>query len=327
MFAFAAAALLTAFAQDPAPQVEPSPKAPAFEIELRANALVRGLRLTLGDLADVQPAGQDAATIANIQLGTAPTPGAIRTITRNEFLQTLVANGYSPTAFKIRGAVETAVQSMVISIGQAEFVDAAKIALDAVLTQEGGDVEYELAAPIRIQQVQPGRKTQELRARVRGGATSPSSAVVDVEVMVDGETAKTVPEQWKLSRFHSVLKASQAIQAGMPLSPDNCALSRERVSQTTGLYLTSMEQALGLITKRSMQPNQLVMLSDTGQPALIHRGDIVTVVLTKGRVKIETRGVANNDAGRGETVMVTSASNRTQLTGVAEASGTVVVRN
>jgi hypothetical protein len=57
------------------------------------------------------------------------------------------------------------------------------------------------------------------------------------------------------------------------------------------------------------------------------RGDIVTVVLTKGRVKIETRGVANNDAGRGETVMVTSASNRTQLTGVAEASGTVVVRN
>jgi flagella basal body P-ring formation protein FlgA len=113
----------------------------------------------------------------------------------------------------------------------------------------------------------------------------------------------------------------------MPLGPDNCALSRERVSQTTGLYLTSVEQALGLIAKRSMQPNQLVMLSDAGQPALIHRGDIVTVVLTKGRVKVETRGVANNDAGRGETVMVTSASTRTQLTGVAEASGTVVVRN
>ncbi len=327
MFAIATAALLLAFAQDPAPQGEPAPKAAAFEIELRANALVRGLDLRLADLAEITPAGEDAQLVGAIKLGQAPMPGVVRTFTRHEFLQALVANGYSPASFKIRGAVESTVQSMVVAIGQAEFVDAAKTVLDAVLLQEGGDVEVELATTIRIQQVQPGRKSQELRARVRGGTTNPASAVVDVDVLVDGEVAKTVPVQWKLTRFHSVLKASQSIGAGVPIGPENCVVSRERVSQTTGLYLTSLEQAHGLICKRSLQPNQLVMLTDVGQPAIVHRGDIVTVVLTKGRVKIETRGIANNDAGRGESVTVTSASSRAQLTGVAEASGTVVVRN
>lgn len=326
MFAFATAALLVAIAQDPAPRGE-TRTAPAFEIELRANALVRGLDLTLGDLAEVRPEGQDAATIGAIKLGAAPMPGVVRQITRNEFLQALVANGYSPASFKIRGAVESTVQSMVVSIGQSEFVNAATIALQAVLQQEGGDVEYELAAPLRALQVQPGRVSQDLRARVRGGATSPASAVVDVEVLVDGVAAKTVAVQWKLSRFHQVLKTTQAVAAGIPLGPENCVMSRERVSQTQGLYITSIEQAVGTIAKRNLQPSQLLMLTDVGQPALIHRGDIVTVVLTKGRVKIETRGVANNDAGRGETVTVTSASTRAQLTGVAEASGTVVVRN
>jgi len=327
MFAIATAALLFAFAQAPAPQGEPAPKAAAFEIELRANALVRGLDLRLSDLAEITPAGEDAQLVGAIKLGQAPMPGVVRTFTRHEFLQALVANGYSPASFKIRGAVESTVQSMVVAIGQTEFVDAAKNVLDAVLLQEGGDVEVELAAPIRIQQVQPGRKSQDLRARVRGGTTNPASAVVDVDVLVDGEVAKTVPVQWKLTRFHLVLKASQSIAAGIPIGPENCVVSRERVSQTTGLYLTSLEQATGLISKRSLQPNQLVMLTDVGQPAIVHRGDIVTVVLTKGRVKIETRGIANNDAGRGETVTVTSASSRSQLTGVAEASGTVVVRN
>jgi len=327
MFAIATTALLFAFAQDPAPQGEPAPKAAAFEIELRANALVRGLDLRLSDLAEITPAGEDAQLVGAIKLGQAPMPGVVRTFTRHEFLQALVANGYSPASFRIRGAVESTVQSMVVAIGQTEFVDAAKTVLDAVLLQEGGDVEVELAAPIRIQQVQPGRKSQELRARVRGGTTNPASAVVDVDVLVDGEVAKTVPVQWKLTRYHFVLKANQSIGAGVPIGPENCAVSRERVSQTTGLYLTSLEQAQGLISKRSLQPNQLVMLTDVGQPAIVHRGDIVTVVLTKGRVKVETRGIANNDAGRGETVTVTSASSRAQLTGVAEASGTVVVRN
>ncbi len=326
MFAFATAALLIAFAQDPAPRDE-ARTAPAFEIDLRANALVRGLDITLADLAEVKPEGQDASTIGALKLGVAPMPGVVRQITRNDFLQALVANGYSPAAFKIRGAIESTVQSMIVSIGQNEFVNAATIALQAVLLQEGGDVEYELAAPLRALQVQPGRISQELRARVRGGATSPASVVVDVEVLVDGVAARSVAVQWKLSRFHQVLKTTQAIAAGLPIGPENCLLSRERVTQTQGLYITTLEQVLGTIAKRNLQPAQLLMLTDVGQPALIHRGDIVTVVLTKGRVKIETRGIANNDAGRGESVTVTSASTRAQLTGVAEASGTVVVRN
>ena len=113
----------------------------------------------------------------------------------------------------------------------------------------------------------------------------------------------------------------------MPIGPEYFTLSRERLDQTNGLYLTSMEQVVGKVARRNLQPNQLLMLSDVAEPALIRRGDLVTLIITKGRVKIETQAIANNDAVRGERVNVISTGTRASLTGIAEASGTVVIRN
>src|SRR5262245_57458445 len=141
---------------------------PAFEVELRGNVLARGLDVTLADLADITPATTDSLAIGALKFGPAPVPGFPRTVTRTELLQTLVANGHAAADFRFKGATETVVQTIVLEVSPQAQLDAATTVLEAVLAQEGGDVEFEPPSRVRSLQVQPGRRSQELRARVRG---------------------------------------------------------------------------------------------------------------------------------------------------------------
>lgn len=301
------------------------PGAPVFELALELNALARGTEVTIGDLCEITPVGPDALAIGRLRFGPAPVPGFARTVTRTDILQSLVAAGHEAGTFRFKGATETVVQAVVVEVPESALLEAAETVLRAVIDQEGWDVEWQVAGRVRSLQVPAGHLSREVQARVRDGRTSPSSAVVDVRVLVDGQVAKTVPVQFRLVRFQPVLKTVGAVRAGTPLGPHNVEISREPMAQASGLFLTTFEQVQGMIARRNLQPGQLLMLGHAGPPAVIRKGELVTIVLTRGRVKVTARGIANHDAAEGEAVAVTCTHSRAQVTGVAAGGGLVVV--
>lgn len=297
-----------------------------LELRLRPAVAARGLDVTIGELCEVLPNGPDALAVAQIKFGPAPGSGYTRTILRTEIVQSLAAAGRNVALVKLTGADEVVVQAIAVEVPASELLDAATAALQALLAIEGGDVEFE--APTRLRQVQapPGRQSQDLRCRVRGNRTGPTSAVVDVEVLVDGEAHRRVPVQFKLQRFHAVLKTAGTIRAGTPLGAENLVLAREPIAQVTGLYLDAFPQVEGLIAARNLQPNQRLTLADAAPPALVHKGEVCTVVLTRGRVKITAKAIANHDAPLAGRITLTNTQSRGTLTGVVTAPGLVVVQ-
>lgn len=299
---------------------------PPLELRLRPAVTVRGLDVTIGELCEISPAGPEALAIGKIVFGPAPTNGYPRTLVRAELVQSLAAAGRDVSALKLEGATEIVVQSTVVDIETAEIVDAATAALQALLAIEGGDVEFD--APTRIRQVQapPGRRSQELSARVRGNKTGPDAATVDVEVLVDGTSYKKIAVPFKLRRYHQVLKTLGTIRAGTPLGPDNLVVAREAMAQATGMWLDSFSQIDGLIAARNLQSQQRLMLGDAAPPALIHKGDVVTVVLTRGRVKVTAKAMANHDAPLTGRITLTNVQSRASMTGIVTGPGLVEVQ-
>lgn len=298
---------------------------PKIELRLRPAVSVRGLDVTLADLCEISPLGPDAVAIGQIVFGPAPTNGYARTLQRAEIVQSLAAAGRDIATIKFEGATEIVVQGVVVDVDGAEILAAATGALQALLAVEGGDVEFD--APARLRQVQapPGRRSQELSARVRGNKTNPESAIVDVDVLVDGASHKKVPVQFKLQRYRPVLKTIGTIRAGTPLGPDNLVIAREAVTQTSGLFLDAFAQVDGQIAARNLQPQQRVMLGDVAPPALVHKGDVVTVVLTRGRVKVTAKAMANHDAPLAGHITLTNVQTRASLSGVVTGPGLVEV--
>jgi flagella basal body P-ring formation protein FlgA len=299
---------------------------PPFELRLRPAAAVRGLDVTLGELCEVAPHSAETLEVANIVFGPAPAAGHARTVLRVEIVQALAAAGRDVSKFAVTGAEDVVVQSVSVDIPAQEIIDTATAALQALLAVEGGDVEFEPPTRLRHVQAPPGRRSQELSARVRGTRTGPTSAVVDVDVLVDGTSCKRIPVTFRLQRFHEVLKTTGTVREGSMLGPENLVVAREAMAQSTGLFLDSFAQIDGLIAARNLPANQRLTLGDVQPPALIHRGDVVTVVLTRGRVKVTTRAIANHDAPMAGRITLTNIQSRSALSGVVAGAGLVVVQ-
>jgi flagella basal body P-ring formation protein FlgA len=307
------------------PAGTPAAGNPATTVKLKPAVQVRGVDVTVGELGEITPTDAAALAIAQIKIGNAPSAGHGRTVSRTEVLQSIAAAGIAVASFKIEGADETVVHAQMVDVAGQEMLDAATAALQATLAVEGGDVEY--TAPERLRHVQapPGRKSQELRARVQDGRTGPNSAIVQVEILVDGECWRKVPLTFRLQRYHRILKTTGALRAGMPLGPESVVVSREALDQASGLWLDRMEQVEGMLAARNLPAGSRITLGDIAPPAIVHKGDVVTVVLTKGRVKVTARAIANHDAPLGGRVLLTNPNTRATLTGVVQAPGLVVV--
>ena len=304
------------------PESDP-PKTP--DLRVKPATTVRGLHVTIGDLCEITPTNDQTLAISQLRFGPAPVNGFSRSVTRADLVQSLVSNGVQLRTVKISGSAEVLVQGVAIDVPQQDMLDAATTSLQALLTVEGGDVELEEPRRVRYLKAPPGRVSQDLRARVRGNKTNLTSAIVDVEIVVDGEVFKTVPLRYKLQRFQQVLKTVGTIAKDQPLGPENVAVSREPMAQTTGLFLGDMTQITGMCARRNLRTNQRLTLGDIAPPALIHRGDIVTVVLTRGRVKVTAKAVADEDAPLAGRVRLTNMSSRSQLTGTVYGPGLVVI--
>lgn len=297
---------------------------PQTSVRLKPSFAARGLDVTIGELCEL-PADATGMALAKIRFGNAPVQGFARTISRTEIVQALAGAGVDLATVKVEGADEVVVQAVSVEIPGQELLEAATAALQAQLAVEGGDVEFTPPERSRMVQAPPGRVSQELRARVRGARTGPNSAVVEVEVLVDGESCKKLPLTFKLQRFHRILKTVGTLRAGTPLGPDVVSEVREPMDQASALFLDRMDQVEGLIAARNLQGNQRLTLGDVAPPAVVHKGDIVTVVLTRGRVKVTAKAMANHDAPLTGRVTLTNLQSRATLTGIVHGPGLVVV--
>lgn len=295
------------------------------ELRIKPATTIRGLHVTIGDLCEITPTNEQTMVLAAIRFGPAPKNGYARAVSRTDIIRALAGAGIQLKTLKLTGGNEISVQSFATEVLQQDMLDAATAALQAQLNVEGGDVEFE--APIRIRKVKapPGRVSQDLRARVRNTKTNLSLAIVDIEILVDGEVFKKIPVNYKLRRFHRILKTTGTIRKDTPLGPENIRVMREPMAQASDVYLARMPQVTGMNSARDLRSGQRLTLNDIMPPALIHRGDIVTVVLTRGRVKVTSRAIANHNAPLEGRIQMTNLNSRSQMTGRVLGPGLVVI--
>lgn len=295
------------------------------ELRLRASTTVRGLHVTIGDLCEITPTNEQTLALSQIRFGPSPRNGYARAVTKTDVIRALAGAGIQLKTLNLTGGTEISVQSHAIEVSTQDMLDAATASLQAQLAIEGGDVEFEPPTRVRNMRAPPGRVSQDLRARVRNNKTSATTAIVDVQILVDGELFKSIPVNYKLQRYHRVLKTTGTIRKDTPLGPENIQLVREPMAHLSDIYLTRMPQVTGMNASRNLKNSQRLTLGDIMPPALVHRGDIVTVVLTRGRVKVTTRAMANHNAPLDGRIQLTNLNSRAQMTGVVHGPGLVVV--
>ncbi|MCA8955318.1 MAG: flagellar basal body P-ring formation protein FlgA [Planctomycetes bacterium] len=291
---------------------------PTLTIDLHADASVPGLRIKVRDVATVRSEDTERAEkVLEVDCGPPPQAGYTREVSRHDLLLRLTRAGFKATEISFTGAQQSFVQPTIHNVTAAELIKAATEVLDrAILAAKEPDIDYKPRGAVPMVRVPIGRGSRELRARLARGRLDISHAHCDVEILVDGESFKTVPVVFTLTRYCKVLAAAHGLRPGTPMNESNVTWTRAETTQGTAQTLTSLDQLKGMVARRTVRAGEVLTMRHLQSRAVIGVGDIVELNVRSALVRIRTRVQALESGHVGKFIRVRriDASTRNQRT-------------
>ena len=207
------------------------------------------------------------------------------------------------TAPMVRDAISTAVQER---MGTSSDLD---IALD------GGDLELDLPTDV------------ENSVSVSAINFNPSSNRFAAVLVAPAEGPPVIQR----NVFGTVYEMAQIpvpkrlISAGDVIAADDLEWQPVHLSRLSGNSLTDAEQLVGRMAKRPLKAGQILRQSDVAVSPVIHKNDLIRLVVKTGQMTLSVQGKALQDAAMGQSVRVMNVNSNRQLTGTVIDAGTVAI--
>lgn len=273
-------------------------------VNFQANATVNGPHILLGDIAHIQPAGEESAALAQLPVAAAPAPGKSK-----ELYTVSVINGLRnrPEAAEVdwQGSQTTVVQRQGVSLTQEQ--------LQAIIEQYLSENRSRLPkAEVRFTSM---RAPEELilPAGTLSWQVTPArpgimgSASFSIAFAVDGKPATTCVVRGRLEAIAEVVTAAVPLHKGEVITESNITLQQQDIGGLESPF-TAKEQLLGMQVARTVNAGTVLEQAHIVSPAIIKSGEMVKIVAQKGSLQLSTNGLAKTDGRLGEVITVKNIS-------------------
>jgi len=207
------------------------------------------------------------------------------------------------TAPMVRTAIADAVQAR---IGAESDLD---VALD------GGDLEFDLPTDI------------ENSVSVSAINFDPSSNRFAAILVAPADGPPVVQR----NVFGTVFEMAQVpvpkrlISAGDIITADDLEWQPVHLARLSGNSLTDAEQLVGRMARRPLKAGQILRQTDVAVSPVIHKNDLIRLVVQTGQMTLSVQGKALQDAAMGQAIRVVNVNSNRQLSGTVVDGGTVTV--
>jgi flagella basal body P-ring formation protein FlgA len=207
------------------------------------------------------------------------------------------------TSPMVRDAIAIAVQER---IGSSSDLD---IALD------GGDLELDLPTDVENSVAVSAINFDPTSNRFAAILVAPADGPPVIQRNVFG----TVYEMAQIP------VPKRLISAGDIISADDLEWQAVHLTRLSGNSLTDAEQLVGRMAKRPLKAGQILRQSDVAVSPVIHKNDLIRLVVRTGQMTLSVQGKAMQDAALGQTIRVMNVNSNRQLSGTVVDAGTVAV--
>jgi flagella basal body P-ring formation protein FlgA len=271
-----------------------------------------GDHITAADLAPAEPAF--SALAPDTAIGYAPAPGIPRILTLAELARQARRYGLDfepkaeicverPVAPLSPEAVLEAIQSsLALTEARIELVEQSRYPVPK------GPLEFPrtgLAAPSPSQ----AQAAALWRGSVRYAGNRRFAIWARVRILV---------------RIQRVV-AVETLRAGQPIEAAQLRLETYEGFPLRIQPLASIEQAAGLMPRRSIAAGAVLSASELDKPYEVSRGDAVRVGVSSGDARLELNGKAEASGRRGQTILVRNPANGKRFSARVEGAGRVEV--
>ncbi len=283
----------------------------------KERAVIDGPRIKLGRLLASITGGTpaDRSRIAAVDVGPAPAPGRIKTLTRDQLNACLT---YAKTGLeRIQAKVPARIQVVRDSqkVRRDRLVAAFREAIMDHLPWEPDRVEIEnVKAPAEII-VSSGRVEVEL-TRPRPSQL-PGRVVLKATVSVNGNIEARFRISGLVRFYQDVVVAARSLGRHTVLKAGDLKLDQRRVTRNYAAdYLRDLDEAVGRRLKSAVRAGQPLRRRVLESPPLVKRGDKVLLLAQKDGLTVTCPGVIRDQkAAKGDQVRVLNLATKREVIG------------
>ncbi len=115
------------------------------------------------------------------------------------------------------------------------------------------------------------------------------------------------------------------VAAGKIISAEDLTEQKLPLNRITTGIIRNGDELVGQQARRGLAVGQPVQMRDISMPAVIKRGDIVTLELAQGALRITARGKALEDGAKGQTIRLANSQTERTIEGMVQGPGLVAV--
>ena len=176
----------------------------------------------------------------------------------------------------------------------------------------GGEVEIVNFATFPEPLVLPGgERTFKVVSRSQAGQFGRQTLVV--MALVNGEEQGQVRLSGDLVLYGQALAATRPLERNTVLTAGDVSKARRNLSALGPDVVTDPALAVGKELTTSLQPGAAIYGRFLKEPALVKRGDIVTILALTDSLRVSVPGRALDQAGKGEQVRVKNLMSRREV--------------
>ncbi len=294
----------------------PNILADKVEINLLDRVILNEKTVTFSDVATVTGDDVDLVNKINkIEIGSTPWPNNTRKIGVDFMKMRLKFSNVkiSDVVFNNAKSVEVSVESTKIT--GLEIAQKAKEYLLSILSVADRETTIELVR-FPVDQWVP-RKMSEVYLDVSLVDSNKDRGNIDLIVSATSNSIPLfkVPVNFKVRVFEYVAISKKRIGRHRNLTRENIFIDKRETTKMRGIAFSSMENLVGKMTTKVIQPNTILTEGIVEIPPTITQGSLIRMFIKANGFKIVTKGIAQQTGNTGEVIKVKNLDSKKILYG------------
>lgn len=279
-------------------------------VTINSPAEIRKPVITLGDIATFSGMSQDvAASLRDIEIGKAPSPGQARTLSLAIVRVRLKQAGYDPDNITISGPVTITVSTRPAVVSCDEVILAVEEYFRANMPWKPQDTRISVT-PVEDRILVPDGDIQ-IEVEALSTTRFLGTTAVKVQILVDGKVSKAFHVRVRVDVAKEVVVATRTVRRHEIISPADLTLAVCDLADVPSDVAFDPLLIAGKMAKHTLQPGKPITFSYIQGAPVVLKGDLVTLEAMAGGVIVVIPGEALEAGSVGDFIRVKNTSSGT----------------
>jgi len=292
-------------------------------LTFKDSVLVTDTTFFLGDIAEIECRDNALkAKLRNVAGGNSAPAGYGRFLNVSDFVLYRLKPLFGDLQFNICGAQRVYIRTGAIEKKIEDYLGIIQQYFRKEVLWPQGCYEAVVKEPERSWKCLPG----DVTARVEGLADRYPRGNVQLWLVVQQkQRSLRIPVMCNVKVVTPVLVAKRSILRGQKITPEDCEVKPMDITTFGPQPLFNTDSLNGIRAVRTINPGTILHLRLIETIPVIQKGDMVEIMVNKGRVRVAVQGIAREPGKIGERIWVENTNSRKLVQAIVKDKGTVTV--